>query len=432
MSISSAMQTGVSGLNANSVAVGEISENIANANTTGYKRSFAQMVTMTPSGGLDAPSGVNAVVSSDVTNGGAVIPTSSATDFAVNGNGFFVVSGRANTSVESDYVLTRAGSFKPDENGDLVNSAGYFLSGYPYTDGKLGSIDGNSFNGLKTVNVTDATLSAKATTTVSVQGNLPSQETGNATPGAPFTSSSQYFTPLGAAKRLEYSWQPTSTQNQWDVTVSDGDGVPYGQVTVDFAASGPNAGAPVSYSGVTNLATAPGAFSMDTTTGIMSLTMNDGGTTQPIDVGLGALNSFDGMTQFAGDFTPQKFDTDGSSAGALTRMEVDDTGTMYGIFDNGQRQALYKIPLAHVANPNGMQEVDGDAYRLTRNSGDFTIHKANEGPVGTISSGTLEGSNVDIAQELSDLIRTQRAYSTNAKIVTTMDEMLDETTRLKR
>ena len=186
MSISSAMQTGVSGLNANSVAVGEISENIANANTTGYKRSFAQMVTMTPSGGLDAPSGVNAVVSSDVTNGGAVIPTSSATDFAVNGNGFFVVSGRANTSVESDYVLTRAGSFKPDENGDLVNSAGYFLSGYPYTDGTLGSIDGNSFNGLKTVNVTDATLSAKATTTVSVQGNLPSQETGNATPGAPF------------------------------------------------------------------------------------------------------------------------------------------------------------------------------------------------------------------------------------------------------
>ncbi|PWE49460.1 flagellar hook protein [Thioclava sp. NG1] len=432
MSISSAMQTGVSGLNANSVAVGEISENIANANTTGYKRSFAQMVTMTPTGGLNAPSGVNAVVSSDLQNGGAVIPTNSPTDFAVNGNGFFVVSSNANTSVQSDYVMTRAGSFQPDENGNLVNSAGYFLSGYPYTDVKLATIDGNSFNGLKTVNVTDATLSAKATTAIGVQGNLPSQETGDATPGAPFTSSSQYYTPLGAVKRLEYSWQPTSTPNQWDITVSDGDGVPYGQVTVDFAPGGANAGAPISYSGVTNLATAPGAFSMDTTTGVMSLTMNDGGTTQPIEIGLGALNSFDGITQFAGDFTPQKFTADGSSSGALTRIEVDDTGTMYGIFDNGQRQPLYKIPLAHVENPNGMQEIDGDAYRLTRDSGAYTIHKANEGPVGTISSGALEGSNVDIAQELSDLIRTQRAYSTNAKIVTTMDEMLDETTRLKR
>ncbi|OWY01219.1 flagellar hook protein [Thioclava sp. JM3] len=432
MSISSAMQTGVSGLNANSVAVGEISENIANANTTGYKRSFAQMVTMTPTGGLNAPSGVNAVVSSDLQNGGAVIPTNSPTDFAVNGNGFFVVSSNANTSVQSDYVMTRAGSFQPDENGNLVNSAGYFLSGYPYTDVKLATIDGNSFNGLKTVNITDATLSAKATTSIGVQGNLPSQETGNATPGAPFTSSSQYYTPLGAVKRLEYSWQPTSTPNQWDITVSDGDGVPYGQVTVDFAPGGANAGAPISYSGVTNLATAPGAFSMDTTTGVMSLTMNDGGTTQPIEIGLGALNSFDGITQFAGDFTPQKFTADGSSSGALTRIEVDDTGTMYGIFDNGQRQPLYKIPLAHVENPNGMQEIDGDAYRLTRDSGAYTIHKANEGPVGTISSGALEGSNVDIAQELSDLIRTQRAYSTNAKIVTTMDEMLDETTRLKR
>ncbi|KFE35697.1 flagellar hook protein FlgE [Thioclava atlantica] len=432
MSISSAMQTGVSGLNANSVAVGEISENIANANTTGYKRSFAQMVTMTPSGGLNAPSGVNAVVTSDLKNGGAVIPTSSPTDLAVNGDGFFVVSNTPNTSVQSDYVMTRAGSFQANENGDLVNSAGYFLSGYPYTDGKLGSIDGNSFNGLKTVNVTEATLSAKATSTIGVQGNLPSQETGNATPGAPFKSSSQYYTPLGAVKRLEYSWQPTSTPNRWDITVADPDGTPYGTVTVDFAGGGANAGAPVSYSGVTSLATAPAAFSMDTTTGVMTLTVDDGGTTQQIDVGLGAPNSYDGITQFAGDFTPQKFSADGSSAGALTRIEIDNSGTMFGIFDNGQRQPLYKIPLAHVENPNGMQEVDGDAYRLTRNSGSYTIHKANEGPVGNITSGALEGSNVDIAQELSDLIRTQRAYSTNAKIVTTMDEMLDETTRLKR
>ena len=155
MSISSALQTGVSGLQANSRAVGNISENIANANTVGYKRGFAQMVTTTSSG--DNGTGVlsvSAVAELDMQTAGGLISTTSPTDLAIGGNGFFVVSLNPNETVQSNYMLTRAGSFLPDENGDLRNSAGFYLAGYRYNlDGELGSVDRSTFAQMETVNV---------------------------------------------------------------------------------------------------------------------------------------------------------------------------------------------------------------------------------------------------------------------------------------
>jgi flagellar hook protein FlgE len=111
---------------------------------------------------------------------------------------------------------------------------------------------------------------------------------------------------------------------------------------------------------------------------------------------------------------------------------MSDTGVLYGVFDNGQRRALFEIPVANVTNPDQMRSVNGNAYIATLESGSVTLNKAMSNGVGSVSSGVLEGSNVDIAQELTDLIQTQRAYSSNAKIITTSDEMLDETLRIKR
>ena len=434
MSISSALQTAVSGLFANSTAVGKISENIANANTDGYKRRFAQMVTTTAAGGNgDAPSGVSAVVGSSLTLGGALSPTGSATDMAINGNGFFIVSAAPNDPVQSHYMLTRAGSFVPDGNGNLVNSAGYYLAGYQYdAGGSLGQIDRSSFSGMKTVNINNAQIDPAPTTKAVPHGNLPSQETGKTPPGAPFSSSTEYFDSLGASGRLQFSWQPNATPNQWTLTVSDDSGVTYGNVTVDFNDSGANAGTPSLYSNINNLAPPPAAFAFNAATGTATLTLNNGAVPQTIDIALGTPGTSDGMTQFAGDFTPQTFDKDGSSVGNLTRVEIDESGNLNGVFDNGMRKALYQIPVGTVANPDGMIAADGNAYKLSRNSGVYSNFVANTGPVGGIASHALEGSNVDIAQELSDLIRTQRAYSTNAKVVTTMDDMLSETTQLKR
>lgn len=434
MSISSALQTGVSGLSANSTAVSRISENIANANTDGYKRRFAQMVTTTASGaGGIAPSGVAAVESSNVTLGGTLTATSNPTDMAVNGNGFFIVSTAPNDPVESHYLLTRAGSFTPDANGNLVNAAGYYLAGYQYqANGSLGAVDRNGFSGMNTVNIDNATIPPTATSTVSVQGNLPSQETGLATPGSPFTSSTAFFSALGNSQRLQFSWQPTSTANQWTVTMTDDTGATYGSVDVTFSDSGANAGAPISYSNVTSLATAPAAFAFNTATGQATLTINNGATPQTIAVNLGAPNTNTGMTQFAGDFTPQTFAKDGSAIANLSSVEIDASGNLIGVFDNGVRKSLYQIPLGQVTNPNGLTPVDGNAYKLSSQSGDYSNYEANTGAVGSIASQSLESSNVDIAQELSDLIRVQRSYSTDAKIVTTMDDMLDVTTQMKR
>lgn len=433
MSISSALQTGVAGLQANSSAVGTISENIANANTVGYKRSFSQFVTTSASGSSGAASqSVTAVEASEISMAGDLVTTNSATDLAISGAGFFMVSLRADETVESNYLMTRAGSFIADEDGNLVNSAGYYLAGYAYDiDGELGDVDRTSTSQMETVNIGDVTLTASPTAQIAADGNLPAGETGLATPGDPFTTSSEYFTALGASETLSFSWQPTATENQWTVTISDNEGAELGSVTVDFNDSGSLAGSPEAYSGVTSTATAPAGFAFDTATGEATLTLDTGDTPQTITVNLGAPDSFDGITQFEGDFT-QTFDGDGSSVGELARVEIDEDGTLYGVFDNGARKALYQIPVATVSNPEGLAAVSGNAYARTSEAGTFQALAANSGPTGSVSAKQLEASNVDIAQEMTDLIKVQRAYSTNAKVITTVDEMMDETASLKR
>ena len=434
MSISNAMQTGVSGLLANSTAISSVSDNIANANTVGYRRSFAQMVTSTsgsPSG--SSSNSVRAVSILDMSEGSNLNNTGSATDLAISGQGFFVVSRNPNDPNVSNYVLTRAGSFLPDSNGDLVNTAGYYLAGYAYDDnGTMGSIDPNSFAGLSTVNVNTGLSTGTASSQMSITGNLPSQETGAVTPGDPFTSSADFFSPLGQADRLQFSWQPTSTPNQWNLTFSDSSGNTYGNVTADFNDSGPNAGSPSLYSGVTNTATAPAAFAFDISTGIVTLTIDNGTTPQVVNVNIGAPNTFGGMTQFSGDYTSLDVVSDGSASGNLLRTEFDESGNIFGIYDNNNREPLFNVPLASVANPVGLVAGDGNIFKIGRASGAAQLGAAGTGAVGNISAGVLENSNVEIAQELTDLIRIQRAYSSNAKIITTVDEMLDETTRLKR
>ncbi|HEY9022191.1 MAG TPA: flagellar hook protein FlgE [Paracoccaceae bacterium] len=426
MSISNAMQTGVSGLRANSTAVGRISDNIANANTDGYRRSFAQMVTTTTtsSGTGLAPAGVRAVQGTNVSLDGALRPTGRATDLAISGSGFFVVSRSPNELVESNYQLTRAGSFLPDENGFLRNAAGLFLSGYPYgEDGTLGAVDRNRFGDLESVRIGDVQMRGSPTTAITIGGNVPAQQTGLAAPGDPFLSSAEFFSPLGVSERLQFSWQPTAVANTWTVTVNDPAGVALGTVDVTFNAAGPNAGSPQTY-------VFTGFAGSDPATG--QATVSVGVPAQTITLDFGAPDSFTGMTQFAGDYTPLSIGADGSETGMLVRTEIDERGDVYGVFDNGRRRALYNIPLAEVPNPDGLLTTDGNAFLLSRSSGPVRLSGASTGSAGTITAGALESSNVEVAQELTDLIQTQRAYSSNAKIVTTVDEMLDETMRLKR
>ncbi|MFI2769939.1 flagellar hook protein FlgE, partial [Sulfitobacter sp. M22386] len=396
--------------------------NIANANTVGYRRTFSEFVTQN-TGSTQA--GVLTDVRADISANGNIMGTGRSTDLAVQGDGFFVVSRNPNDPVESNYYLTRAGSFTPDQDGNLRNSAGYFLSGFP-TDasGATGSVSSTSYNDLSTVNVASYQVQGTPSTRVGVSGNVPAQETGAGTTGTAFESTLRYVNQLGGSDALNLSWTPGATANEWTVNISDEAGNSYGDATVNFTDSGVNAGSPASYT--------PGTLPIDPATGVVTLQINNGGTPQPLEIDFGAPGTFEGMTQFSGDYTPPAFSDDGTETGSLERAEMSDSGILYGVFDNGQRRALFQVPLANVANPDQMRSVDGNAYVATRDSGAVSIGNPMLNGLGSINSGALEGSNVDIAEELTDLIQTQRAYSSSAKIITTSDEMLSETLSIKR
>ena len=157
-----------------------------------------------------------------------------------------------------------------------------------------------------------------------------------------------------------------------------------------------------------------------------------GGGTQQINLDLGSLGQQDGITQFSGAYTPTRIERDGAQFGSLDRVEIDAEGVVTAIFDNGQVRPIYQIPIIDFVNPNGLTAVDGNAFQISDESGAYYLWDASSGPAGDINSSSLENSTVDIAEEFSNMIITQRAYSSNAKIIQTADEMLQELTNLKR
>lgn len=439
MSISNAMQSAVSGLGANSKATQKVAQNVANTGTVGYKREFVDLVTTTGASGSSG-SGVRAVNNADVRLEGTKMMTSSPTDLAISGEGFFLVSKNPNDPIESNYFFTRAGSFKPDENGNLVNPGGYYLAGFtPDAEGNLGAVDFTSVASVSTVNVGDRGIVAGPTTEISLAGNLPSDETGTGAPTAPFNSTMRYTNALGAVERLTISWQASEdTANLWTATVTgpvNADGTPgqaYGTVNVTFSDSGATPGAPASFAGVQDpTLVAPAAFVVNPD-GTVEITIDNGQVPQTIELDLGTVGEYDGITQFAGDFSAQNFETDGNEAATIATTEFDDRGILWGVYDNGDRRALYQVPVVTVPNPDGLRLIDGNAYSLTRSSGDMVLNLSGAAGAGTIEDYSLEQSNVDIAKEMTDLIVIQRNYSSNARIITTADEMLQEATNLKR
>ena len=215
------------------------------------------------------------------------------------------------------------------------------------------------------------------------------------------------------------------------MTVSDKT-TEYGSFTMSFNDTGANAGAPAGYGNVNVSAAAPAGFAFDPATGEMTLTIDNGTDPQVLTMSLGAPGSFDGLTQFSGDYTPMTVKPNGSESGTLTRVEFDEFGDVWGVFDNGTRKTLYSIPLATFANPNGLETSNNSTFHVSNTSGSYYLGQAGTGETGTMTSGGVESANVDIAEELTSLIQRQRAYSSNAKIITTADEMLNETVNLKR
>lgn len=420
MSLYGVLRTGVSGLTAQASKLGTVGDNIANANTTGYKRSSTEFSSLVIGGGTKEhnPAGVTSTVRNAITQQGHLLPTTSSTDLAVEGNGFFVVSNGAGTP-----FLTRAGSFVPDGAGKLVNAGGFTLMGLPLAEGGAGTV-ANGFSGLQEVNITAAQLQASASTEGRLFVNLPSNADDVAAGRLPSDNlaaseataktSLLAFDNLGNEVLLDIYFAKSDV-GEWDVAIFDreeatNDGFPYGP-----PGSQPLASEALNFDANGNLV----AGSPST----VSFTVPNGAALE-LD--------FSQMTQLAADFTIMAADVNGTAPSAVASVEITDDGTLVALLENGARRPFFTIPLADVPSPDNLRPLTGNVYAPTDNSGDVRTGIAGTGGFGNIISNTLEESNVDMASELVSMIEAQRGYSANSKVFQTGAELLDVLINLKR
>lgn len=433
MSISSSLAAGVAGLNANSSRLATISDNIANSSTYGYRRvetDFSSLVISSGEGAYSA-GGVRTATRYLVDARGPLVTTDNPTDLAVAGRGLLPVTPRASIEAAAganQMLLTSTGSFRPDEDGYLTTGSGMVLLGWPtQTDGTVGSFPRDTSDGLEPVKVNINQFAGDPTTRVDLGLNLPAVETESTATGDARDLSIEYFGNLGTSESLDISFTPTipgtGTSNEWTMQISDSasGGTVVGEYTITFNDSRTDGGTLASVTAVTG-----GAY--DPATGEIEVTVAGGALT----IDIGELGDSGGLTQLSDAFAPVAIDKNGSPVGILTSVEVDANGFVHALYDIGFTRTIFQVPLADVSNLNGLTVKSNQTYQVSFESGPFFLWDAGDGPTGEILSFSREESATDVAAELTQLIQTQRAYSSNAKVIQTVDEMLQETTNIKR
>ncbi|MGY3075659.1 flagellar hook protein FlgE [Bradyrhizobium sp. LM6.10] len=408
MSLYGVMRTGVSGMNAQSNKLSTVSDNIANVNTTGYKRAsteFSSLILKSGSGNYDSGA-VETTVRYAISDAGNYQFTTSATDLAVQGNGFFVVR-----DPNGNNFLTRAGAFVPDSTGNLVNSAGFQLMGYNIANGATPTVAANGFGGLQVINVNQMALQASPSTKATVDANLdPSAAiiAGPPGPGA-YTSKTSVVTydNIGNAVTVDVYAAKTAA-NTWQIQLYDsstGTALAGGLNTFTFDVTATGKGKLTAASPTSLTVTIPGgsSFNMD----------------------------LSAMTQVASSFD-FKATVDGNSPSAVEKVNIDDKGVVTAVLKNGTELPSFQIALANVPSPDHLTPEVGNVYSPNLDSGNVQVGLAGQGGLGTIQSGALEDSNVDLADELTAMIEAQRGFTANSKSFQTGADLLDVVVNLKR
>jgi flagellar hook protein FlgE len=409
------MRTSVSGMSAQSNKLSTVADNIANVNTVGYKRAateFSSLVLPSTNGAYNSGS-VASNVRRFITDPGSTSFTTSKTDLAVEGSGFFLVS-----DASGSIMLTRAGSFVPDSVGNLVNTSGYYLMGYSLANGPP-TITANGTAGLVKINTTNMSLQATPSTLATVSANLDVNATAVVPAGANFTSKTSLITydNVGNTVKLDVYAYKTGA-NTWQMDV------------YDAANASPTGGfpytpaAPMTTGNFLFDVSATGKGALDATSPATSLSLTiPGGSAFTIDLSK--------MTQVASpfQFTAQ---VDGNAPSAIESVEIASDGTVSSIFQNGTRLATYKIPLATVASPDNLTAQVGNAYTVSMDSGNLQIDFPGQSGLGQIGSNELEQSNADLANELTSMIEAQRGFTANSKVFQTGDDLLEVLVSLKR
>ncbi|MBZ9740122.1 MULTISPECIES: flagellar hook protein FlgE [unclassified Mesorhizobium] len=419
MSLYGMMRTGVSGMNAQANRLSTTADNIANSDTTGYKRSSAEFSTliMPSTGGAYNSGGVTTTIRQAVSDPGVLQYTTSVSDLAVSGDGFFVVQDPSGTP-----FLTRAGAFVPDAQGRLVNAAGFQLMAYSYANGTPAATV-NGFEGLEPVVISDQGLTATPSTAGTFSGNLPAGATPVVAANLPSANAAtaQYtqktsmvaYDNLGNKKLLDVYFTNTGA-GTWEVAV------------FDQSKATPGTGFPYAAGGALGSAN----LTFDTTTGKLSGTPT--GVTFTVPGGASLDLDLSKLTQLGTGFTVSDAQVNGNAPSTIDKIQISKDGTIYAQYKDGTSKPLYKIPLADVQSPDQLKALPGNVYAQGTDSGAIRVGFANEGKAGSIISGALENSNVDIAEELTDMIAAQRSYTANSKVFQTGSDLMDVLVNLKR
>lgn len=418
MSLFAALNSAVSGLKAQSTQLAAVSQNIANASTTAYKTagvSFQSLVTGGSSNSSKATGSVTTTVYQNMTQQGQISSTANVTNIAIDGNGFFVVSDNL-SNTPSAYNYSRNGEFSTDADGYLINSEGYYLLGQKTDEnGNVIAINSNDLNSLEPIDVSSISGSAKATSEVTFDLNLPA----DAAVGDTFATSFELFDSLGVSHTVEQTWEKTNA-NEWRLTLSDPH--PTNDTATTSGTISPSF-IDITFDGTGNLA----SF----TSNAMTITgFTSGASDSNFTIDLGTVGRTDGLTQFSSntsnpDIEISLIDSDGVRYGQFSSIEIDNSGLVTALFDNGLRQAIYQIPVATFPNPGGLTHINGTVYDENQNAGNYNLRMPGEGNAGTIVASALELSMTDTSEEFNKMIVAQQAYSSAAQVISTTSDMFD-------
>lgn len=415
MSLSGALSSAISALNAQSSALAMISDNIANSSTVGYKTtsaSFESLVTGSSNASAYSSGGVNTSSVSNITTQGLLTSTSTSTNVAIQGNGFFPVT----TSLTGGSTLyTRNGAFTTDSSGYLVNDGAYLLGWRTDADGNV--VGSASSDSLVPIDTSVAQTSGSATTTTTFSANLPA----DAATGDTFTSSMSVYDSLGTASSIQVTWTKTG-DNTW--------GASFAQPTLSSNSATASAATPTSTISV--------AFNSDgslasTTPSPPTLSVTgwtDGAADSTITLNLGTAGGTDGLTQYAsGSATPSinttSIESDGLPYGKLSGIAIGDSGTVNATYSNGQTIAIYKIPVATFTAPDQLSAQSDGLYSATSTSGNPSLQESGTNGAGTIFGSELESSTTDTNEQFSSMISAQQAYSAASQVISAVNKMFD-------
>jgi len=391
----------LSGLSGASSALDITSNNIANADTNGYKSSQAEFGTVFSSGAVNlntstAGQGVQLVGSPQLFSQGDITDTSSPLDMAISGNGFFTVAG------SSGYAYTRNGEFQEDQNGNVTTATGQYLQVYPPL-----ATGGFNTGALQNLNLNTAQSAPEATTGGTVNINLPSNDTvPTATPFDPTnpdtyseSTSTTVYDSLGNSYPATFYYTQTTTPGLWDVNMTVNGTQVGGTQTLQFNNAG-TLTAPASG----NLTFA--GFTPTDGAAAMSMTFN-----------------YSDSTQYGQQFGVNAIQPNGYTTGQLSTVSVSTTGVVSAVYTNGRSTDLGQLAIANFPNPQGLQQLSNTEWAQTFSSGTAVQGTAGSANFGTVQSSALESSNVDLTTELVNMITEQRAFQANAQVITTADQM---------